>query len=430
MKKNLLLLIVIVLALQSTGCANKESIYSDKQQDVTSKQSIQEKEKSSSLQQEEMDDKQLDSAKRAEEKGQEEEKALEVSLVVDKNEETGYCALKVKINEQEPMLLTMLYGDEMARDLSEEVSTEQNMLLSGCISRYYDDETDYYIAYPKTGVLQYWERQNDLYAQGEFRLMRQVLRDEMTQLWQVEIPECQTVVADDFLLGGKFYDHWATAEEVSLVMSEETTYQLYDQSAKSLGEYKGQLHKGNGIEAAYIAFDNAKRYSVAISGANWQAFPRTWQALDTNASVYKKIVSEYLKANDLEITEPNITQLYRVDLEGDGVDEVLITATSYEGDYYSPFSSYGDYSIVLLRKIVEGEVKTIPIFKFISNEKEPEEGEMPIWYTSNLINCIDVDGDGQLEVINSWQYYEGYVNTIWKVDNGELIWYSDGGFAV
>ena len=100
------------------------------------------------------------------------------------------------------------------------------------------------------------------------------------------------------------------------------------------------------------------------------------------------------------------------------VDEVLITATNHE---YTPFpnSSYGDYRVILLRKIVSGTVKTMPLFSFIDNKKERQD--FATWYTGSLVNCIDVDGDGQLEIINSISEYEGHCVDTWKVKNGELV---------
>lgn len=59
-------------------------------------------------------------------------------------------------------------------------------------------------------------------------------------------------------------------------------------------------------------------------------------------------------------TEVKIDNIVRVDLDGDGEEEVLISATNYfsKDDRVPMRSPAGSYSMVLLRRVVSGKVET------------------------------------------------------------------------
>jgi hypothetical protein len=143
---------------------------------------------------------------------------------------------------------------------------------------------------------------------------------------------------------------------------------------------------------------------IAI-GANpgWNLQPRAAKVIDLNNATYIKAASEALRTKGIINKAPKIRDVLRVDLEGDGQEEVLINATSY-GDGIQPRAKRGDYSFILLRKIVAGKVQnTIVTGDFV--KKNITFGAPSKFEISSI---ADLNGDGKLEVIIYGAYYEGH----------------------
>jgi hypothetical protein len=81
--------------------------------------------------------------------------------------------------------------------------------------------------------------------------------------------------------------------------------------------------------------------------------------MDTTQAVYLDAVRDFLKTKGIEQPKVKIESTLRVDLEGDGEEEVLISATNYfqKDDRVPMRSPAGSYSMVLLRRVVAGKVE-------------------------------------------------------------------------
>src|SRR5205814_8156089 len=90
------------------------------------------------------------------------------------------------------------------------------------------------------------------------------------------------------------------------------------------------------------------------------ALPRKPRAMDTTQAVYVDAARDFLKTKGIDNPKVKIESILRADLDGDGEEEVLISATNYfEKDEGAPMRSpAGSYSMVLLRRLVAGEVET------------------------------------------------------------------------
>ena len=97
---------------------------------------------------------------------------------------------------------------------------------------------------------------------------------------------------------------------------------------------------------------------VAVGGS-WNAMPRALKIGSTESRVYKEAAAEILRSKGIENPKVNLSQVIQVDMNGDGVEEVLVSATNYakfgSGGGMSPDSRAGDYSLVFLRKVVQGK---------------------------------------------------------------------------
>src|SRR5206468_10461343 len=99
--------------------------------------------------------------------------------------------------------------------------------------------------------------------------------------------------------------------------------------------------------------------AVALA-APWNALPRKPQGIDPTQKVYVDAVRDFLKTKRIEQPKVKIENILRVDLDGDGEEEVLISATNYfEKEQGAPMRSpAGSYSMVILRRVVAGKVET------------------------------------------------------------------------
>jgi hypothetical protein len=111
-----------------------------------------------------------------------------------------------------------------------------------------------------------------------------------------------------------------------------------------------------------------------------------------------------------------LTQLYRVDLEGDGKDEVILTATKYSGESGAS-AKKGDYSFTLIRKIIAGKVKNIMLDGDFINKNIDFGAPSTFWMSA----VIDLNGDGKMELVQNASYYEGSGSAVYQLVNGAPV---------
>jgi hypothetical protein len=154
---------------------------------------------------------------------------------------------------------------------------------------------------------------------------------------------------------------------------------------------------------------------VAVA-RGWQVLQRVVAELDPNNELYRQIVRDWLAAEGVAAPQPATLQIVRADIEGDGVDEIFISATHLDGSQHMTRS--GDYSVVLMRKVSGNEVLTLPIVGDVYTSAE-EELTYPRSYT--LANFIDLNRDGILEVVVDIQRWEGFGAVVYQIDGQSVI---------
>lgn len=222
-----------------------------------------------------------------------------------------------------------------------------------------------------------------------------------------------------FLLGGSHNGQWLDSFTVmKSLQDEERPYALYANSA-----FQGQLTG----QPPTTPFDGPCGGTPAVpfppgldlSGtvgivAGWEAAPRQPELLPLDTEVYQQAVAEFLQTQGIANPEAHLTSIQKIDLEGDGVDEVLISAARLTGlGNGLPTANAGDYSLVILRKVVNETVITIPL----EVKLFPETVELadPVQY--NILGILDLNGNGKLEIVLEGWFYEGRFVTVYESTN-------------
>lgn len=154
---------------------------------------------------------------------------------------------------------------------------------------------------------------------------------------------------------------------------------------------------------------------VAVA-QGWPILQRDIQEITADNELYRQVILDWLAAEGVAEPELGALRVLRVDLEGDGVNEIFLSATRLDESQHT--TQAGDYSLILMRRTVGNEVLTVPITGEIYSSPEPE-----ITYprTYSLANFLDLNRDGVLEVIVEIAGWEKAGAIIYQIDEGEII---------
>jgi hypothetical protein len=234
-----------------------------------------------------------------------------------------------------------------------------------------------------------------------------------------------------YFFGGSENGKWIKADQAAKSTGKKTTYQVY-----SLTKQADQITAGKPKsvdepcpDTLTVSLSSKPKDGVIGLAATWNALPRKPVIADATQAVYVEAVRDFLKGRGVADPKVQIARILRIDLDGDGEEEVLISATNYftndksndssaapfpEAPIHAPQS--GSHSIVILRRLVGGNVQT----KLVAGEvyAKPNESVAPNVY--NVAAVLDLNGDGKLEVIVHSFYYEGGQTTIYRCEPDKI----------
>lgn len=221
------------------------------------------------------------------------------------------------------------------------------------------------------------------------------------------------------LLGGVKNGEWLSAKETAANLKGGEKYKLFGFNEGAENELTGES------PAAEVPCENF--YSVAVkpeqeinavalgSSLNWNPALRPVVKIENNSAVYKKIITETLASKGLTKSIPKATQILQADLDGDGTNEVVISTSSFKKGLTSR-GDLGDYSFILLRKVVNGKAKNVILsgdfVQKASNAGAPAEYK--------ISGIADLNGDGKMEIVVFARYYEGSWVEVFEMKNGDM----------
>lgn len=230
-------------------------------------------------------------------------------------------------------------------------------------------------------------------------------------------------VQSGYLFGAISDGKWIKADEAAKLIGDETTYRVYGLT-QALGEAKAGKPKPEDVpceETLGVALSPKPEKGLIAISAPWNALPRKPKVIDPTQKVYLDAVRDFLRTKEIDQPKVKIDNILRVDLDGDGEDEVLISATNYFSKDNVPMRSpAGSYSMVLLLRVVAGKVETQLVAGEFYPKAYPKGTEDDASFNApnayKVIATLDLDGDGKMEVVIHSHYYEGEEITIYRCD--------------
>jgi len=242
------------------------------------------------------------------------------------------------------------------------------------------------------------------------------------------------ITHNNYLVGGTQNGKWLKDTEVLTNIKKPTKFIGFDsfKNEKSSDIY-GTISEQMGCGAYFfyfgetaevpkdVSFDESLKPILAIgANAKWNPLPRMPKKISLTDKTYQKIALDFLKTKGMKIKSVKIENIFSIDFEGDGTDEIFIEGTNYKdenGEIGSPARA-GNYSFVLMRKVINGKAKNF----LIAGEFNPKKPEIEDYITEVDLSAVaDLNGDGKMELILKSTYsYGGMSSGIYEVDNAKL----------
>jgi hypothetical protein len=145
-------------------------------------------------------------------------------------------------------------------------------------------------------------------------------------------------------------------------------------------------------------------YSAIGVVGDWPVQPRPAEQVGLQVDEYRQIGATFAAELGVDGAAGAVEQVVRSDLDGDGMEEVLVAFERYSGE---PFGAPGDYSIVYLRvPRVGGPVEDVRLFGEAVAPDLPDD-ELPFLLRARVLAVADLNGDGRMEIVLRTWYYEG-----------------------
>jgi hypothetical protein len=225
-------------------------------------------------------------------------------------------------------------------------------------------------------------------------------------------------VVADLLLGGWMNGNWVDAETIASHVPAGLAYKTYSfGGAESDLTGSAPRYEEEGCEYYSVAFDDSSATSETLLavGSRHNGMPRPAKLQTGGLKPYEELVAGYLKKNEIS-ADPQIEQLVRIDLDGDGSEEVVIVAGNADSSRLVFFEN--TYSLVLFRRLVDGKVVTDVLHEHYYHEDNEGMADSPSGYKTVFV--VDINGDGSLELILRGSYYEGFWYEIYEFSRSGL----------
>jgi hypothetical protein len=218
-----------------------------------------------------------------------------------------------------------------------------------------------------------------------------------------------------FLLVGGFKKDrgWLSSADASAYVNSETSYDFFSPSA-SIQAGGGAFEFSPTCRNTFLRSSAVMPDRMVGVASGWIPEKRITRELSSDDPAYLQAINDWFQSQGNAPTAIHITRILQVDLEGDGTNEVLISA-AYFKDGSGHMTETGDYSVVLMRKVIGDQVLTIPLVKDYYVSSVPAV-ELSYPYTYTLVDAVDLNHDGTLEVVVEVSRWEGGGAIVYRID--------------
>lgn len=221
------------------------------------------------------------------------------------------------------------------------------------------------------------------------------------------------------ILGGvkdnKFISADATVEEIG----ERQNYFMVDQEGIKKFDFAGEIKAAQPACSEYFETNITANFDHKGLGfganADWNTAPQKIAEL-FNFGHYKPIVAKFLQAQGIKNPNVKIAQIFYGDLDGDGRSEDVISATNADDFENGGTIGRGDYSFVIVRKLIGGNVKTI-LLEGVFYPRGLTKNMSPAFYDVSAV--ADLNGDGKMEIVVGGFEYEKTFYKAFEINGGE-----------
>ncbi len=163
--------------------------------------------------------------------------------------------------------------------------------------------------------------------------------------------------------------------------------------------------------------------AIAVTG-DWPLQPRPVVQAGLDAAVYAEVGAELLAGETPTNELGEVVQVVRADLDGDTVEEVLVT---YEYITEPNFGAGDDFSLVYVRyPAPDGSVVNVPLQQYVLDEPI----DFPTVGRITIAAVADLNGDGVMEVVTRDAYWESGGIGVFTLVDGQLVSVFGGGCGV
>ena len=221
------------------------------------------------------------------------------------------------------------------------------------------------------------------------------------------------------LLGGAKNGEWIRAKEAAASLTGAGEYKFYDLESATMSELRGDAPTTEAPCEDFFGVTLDKEWEQANgvafgSHVSWNPLARPLKKIDAQSTLYQKIIGEVLAGKNLTNATTKIEQIFQTDLDGDGTEEVVLSATFFKRGLSSK-ADVGDYSFVLLRKVINEKAENFVLAgDFV--EKKTGAG-VPAEY--KISSIADLNGDGKMEIVVYARYYEGDWVEVFELKNNK-----------
>lgn len=203
-------------------------------------------------------------------------------------------------------------------------------------------------------------------------------------------------------------------EEVAAAIKSRSTVAWFDLSGGLGTGTSGPAHPmeapcdfGYTTDATLAADADGAFVGVAGRGA---MIPSVLRLHSPQSQTYTAAAADYFRSIGHVTNSVTLTQVIRTDLEGDGVEEVILTVQD-DADGIPSTIDAGDHAAILLRRVVNGAVETI----VVDGEFYEERQDFAAPVTYEVFAVADLNGDGTMEIVATVDYYEGSSFAVFEV---------------